>query len=222
LSNIYDANTTTGSITTIDSDSNPLIQPPRDLNYYRAELTGLWRKTVEDIIATGRIFSEAKDNLTPGEYKDLMAEFGFERSIAARLMAIYHCLMNVDNYLQKRLPASVSTIYEMSKVGPELLEAKLRRGEWTTSTTRADIRPPKPSKEPSRVNQMRRFYQGKYREAMIDELVNNPVLCETVPREIEELMEAVRERQAKRNGQDDSGKQQPQPPLLYARYSLSQ
>ena len=222
MSNIYDANTTTGSITTNDSDSNSLIQPPKDLNYYRVELTGLWRKTVEDIIATGRVFSEAKDDLTPGEYKDLMAEFGFERSIAARLRAIYHCLMNVDNYLQKRLPASVSTIYEMSKVGPELLEAKLRRGEWTTSTTRADIRPPKPSNEPSRVNQMRRFYQGKYREAMIDELVNNPVLCETVPREIEELMEAVRERQAKRNGQDDSGKQQPQPPLLYARYSLSQ
>jgi len=175
LSNIYDANTTTGSITTNDSDSNPLIQPPKDLNYYRAELTGLWRKTVEDIIATGRVFSQAKNDLTPGEYKDLMAEFGFERSIAARLRAIYHCLENVDNYLQKQLPASVSTIYEMSKVGPELLEAKLRKGEWTTSTTRADIRPPKPKKAPSPVNQMRRFYKGKHREAMIDELVNNPV-----------------------------------------------
>jgi len=128
LSNIYDANTTTGSITTNDSDSNPLIQPPKDLNYYRAELTGLWRKTVEDIIATGRVFSQAKDDLTPGEYKDLMAEFGFERSIAARLRAIYHCLTNVDNYLQKRLPASVSTIYEMSKVGPELLGAKTETG----------------------------------------------------------------------------------------------
>ncbi len=92
MSNIYDANTTTGSITTNDSDSNPLIQPPKDLNYYRAELTGLWRKTVEDIIATGRVFSQAKNDLTPGEYKDLMAEFGFERSIAARLRAIYHCL----------------------------------------------------------------------------------------------------------------------------------
>jgi hypothetical protein len=149
LSNIYDANTTTGSITTNDSDSNPILaQPPKDLNYYRAELTGLWRKTVEDIIATGRVFSQAKNDLTPDEYKDLMAEFGFERSIAARLRAIYHCLLGVDNYLQNRLPASVSTIYEMSKVGPELLEAKLRRGEWSTTTTRADIVPrkPKPAK----------------------------------------------------------------------------
>jgi len=113
LSNIYDANTTTESITTNDSNSNPILaQPPKDLNYYRAALTGLWQKTVEDIIATGRVFSQAKDDLTPGEYKALMAEFGFERSIAARLRAIYHCLEDVDNYLQKRPPASVSTIYE--------------------------------------------------------------------------------------------------------------
>jgi hypothetical protein len=194
---IYSANT--DITTTIDDDNSNAIlaQPPKDLNYYRAELTGLWRKTVEDIIATGRVFSEAKNDLTPGEYKDLMAEFGFERSIAARLRAIYHCLLGVDNYLQNRLPASVSTIYEMSKVGPELSEAKLRRGEWSTTTTRADIRPPKSSKEPSRVKQMRRFYQGKYRQAMIDELVNKPVLCETVPEEIEELMKEVRERRAR-------------------------
>ena len=192
-----DSNT---EITTTD-DTNPLAQPTKDLSYYREALKGLWRKTVEDIIATGRVFSEAKDNLTSAEYRTLMAEFGFERSIAARLRAIYQCLTNVDNYLQKRLPASVSTIYEMSKVGPELLAAKLRREEWSTTTTRADIRPPKPRKEPSRVNQMRRFYKGGHRDEIIDELVNNPVLCETVPREIEELMEAVRERRAKGNGQ---------------------
>ncbi len=100
----------------------------------------------------------------------------------------------------------------MSKVGPELLEAKLRRGEWSTTTTRADIVPPKPSKESSRVNQFRRFYQGKHREAMIDELVNNPVLCETVPKEIEEMMEAVRERRRKGNGQYDSATQPQQQP----------
>jgi len=126
LSNIYaNTETTTASITntTEDNDSNSfLAQPPKDLNYYWVELTGLWRKT------TGRVFSQAKDDLTPGEYKALMAEFGFERSIAARLRAIYHCLEDVDNYLQKRLPASVSTIYEMSKVGPELLGAKTETG----------------------------------------------------------------------------------------------
>ncbi len=67
MSNIYDANTTTGSITTNDSDSNPILaQPSKDLNYYRAELTGLWRKT------TGRVFSQAKDDLTPDEYKALI------------------------------------------------------------------------------------------------------------------------------------------------------
>src|SRR2546426_7279367 len=93
MSHTYDSNT---EITTTD-DTNPLTQPTKDLSYYRAELTGLWRKTVEDIIATGRVFSQAKDDLTPGEYKDLMAELGFERSIAARLRAIYHCLENVDN-----------------------------------------------------------------------------------------------------------------------------
>jgi hypothetical protein len=63
---IYSANT--DITTTIDDDNSNsiLAQPPKDLNYYRAELTGLWRKTVEDIIATGRVFSQAKNDLTPG------------------------------------------------------------------------------------------------------------------------------------------------------------
>jgi hypothetical protein len=193
---IYSANT--DITTTTDDDSNSILaQPPKDLNYYRAELTGLWRKTVEDIIATGRVFSQAKNDLTPGEYKDLMAEFGFDRAMVSRLRTIYACLKNVANSQHLKLPASVSTLLEMTKVGPELLETKLTRGVWSTTTTRADIvprKPKEPKQEPSPVNQMRRFYKGKYREAMIDELVNNPVLCETVPKEIEELMEAVRER----------------------------
>jgi len=53
---------------------------------------------------------------------------------------------------------------------------------------------------------------GEHREAIIDELVNNPVLCETVPKEIEELMEAARERRRKGNGQYDSATQPPQQP----------
>jgi hypothetical protein len=131
-----------------------------------------------------------------------MAEFGFDKAMVSRLRTIYGCLRNVANSQHLKLPASVSTLLEMTKKGPELLEAKLRRGEWSTTTTRADMGPPKPSKEPSHVNQMRRLYQGKYRQAMIDELVNNPVLCETVPEEIEELMKAVRERRARGNDQD--------------------
>ncbi len=46
---------------------------------------------------------------------------------------------------------------------------------------------------------------GEHREAIIDELVNNPVLCETVPREIEELMKEVRERRRRTNGKQSTG-----------------
>ena len=59
---------------------------------------------------------------------------------------------------------------------------------------------------------MRRFYKGGHRDEIIDELVNNPVLCETVPKEIEEMMEAVRERRRKGNGQYDSATQPQQQP----------
>src|ERR1700694_5948641 len=107
---VISANT---DITTTDdnSDSNSILaQAPKDLNYYRAELTGLWRKTVEDIIATGRVFSEAKDDLTPGEYKNLMAELGFDRAMVSRLRTIYNCLKDVANSQHLNLPASVSTL----------------------------------------------------------------------------------------------------------------
>jgi len=63
---IYSANTDITTTPMDGGDSNPLITPPKDLNYYRAELTGLWRKTVEDIIATGRVFSQAKDESNSG------------------------------------------------------------------------------------------------------------------------------------------------------------
>src|SRR5713101_8214797 len=107
----------------------------------------------------------------------------------------------------------------MSKVGPELLEAKLRKGEWTTATTRADIIPPRqPKKPPPRLNQLRKF-MGEHREAIIDELVHNPVLCETVPEEIEEMMKEVRERRRQGNGQDDSATQPQQQPTTPSRWS---
>jgi hypothetical protein len=70
------------------------------------------------------------------------------------------------------------------------------------STRLAMLPKPKPKKPPSPVNQMRQFYKGEHREKIIEELVNNPVLCETVPEEIEELMKAVKQRR-RVNGQDE-------------------
>src|SRR5713101_3364264 len=122
-----------------------------------------------------------------------------ERSGAARFMKIARCFSNVDNVYISKLPASTITLYTMTKLKPEVLEAKLKSGEFNTRTRCEQVRAlrplPKPEKPPSRLNQLRRF-MSKHREAMIDELVNNPVLCETVPEEIEEMMKEVRERRA--------------------------
>jgi len=138
-------------------------------------------------------------------------------------MKIARCFSNVDNVYISKLPASTITLYTMTRLKREVLEAKLQSGEFNTRTTceqvRALLPSPRPKKQSSPVNQLRRFYKGKHREAMMEELVNNPVLCETVPEEIEELMKEVRERRRQGNGQDDSATQPQQQPTTPSRWS---
>ncbi len=132
LSNIYSNTTTTtdddSDTFLIDSDPTTINDPDRLLGHYREVLKGLWRKTVTDILETGRVFAEAQGRLLPSHYKALMVEFGFEKTMVSRLRTIYGCLKNVANSQHLKLPASVSTLLEMTKVGPELLETKADEG----------------------------------------------------------------------------------------------
>jgi len=222
LSDIYanTATTTTDDDTDtflIDSDPTTINDPDRLLSHYREVLKGLWRKTVADILETGRVFSEAQDRLLPAHYKALMVEFGFEKTMVSRLRTIYQCFSVVANSQLSKLPASVSTLYHMSRLEHQVLEAGLRDATFTTETTAKQVQallpPTEPKKPPSRLNQMRKFMR-KYREEMEIEFADNPVLERTIPREILEIIEAAKERRQQGNGhaQDDNATQ-PQPPF---------
>ena len=137
--------------------------------------------------------------------------------MVSRLRTIYQCFSVVANSQLSKLPASVSTLYHMSRLEHQILEAGLRDGTFTTETTAKQVQallpPPKPKKPPSRLNQMRKFMR-KYREAIELEFADNPVLERTIPREMLEIIEAGKERRRQRNGQgrdnDDAERQQPQ------------
>ena len=50
-------------------------------------------------------------------------------------MKIARCFSNVDNVYISKLPASTITLYTMTRLKREVLEAKLQSGEFNTRTT---------------------------------------------------------------------------------------
>jgi hypothetical protein len=199
LSDIYANTTTTDSDFIAQPDPSTINDPNRLLDHYDAELQNKSprRKTVPEISAIGTILQEAKQRLPKGHFGLLVARQDMERSGAARFMAIAKCFSNVDNIYIGQLPASTITLYTMTRLKWEVLEGKLKSGEFNTRTTAKQVQallpPPKPKKPPSRLNQLRRFV-SKHREAIELKFADNPVLERTIPREILEIIEAAKQR----------------------------
>jgi len=213
-------------LSSTNTDSNTATVLPIELktindhdiaaSHIRRALTQTWGiKSAENIVTSGQILKEARDRLPHGHFDDLTTEFDIEPTKAKRLIKIGgNAVLGANSH---QLPPSLSALYHLTRLKPEKLMAGIADGTISKKTTLAEVMAMLPKsksrKEPSRVNQMRRFYKGEHREAIINEFVNNPVLCETIPEEIEEMMKEVRDRRRRGNGRDEQPPQQPTTPL---------
>lgn len=99
-------------------------------------------KSVESIIATGRLLIQAKRALPHGEWGRMFKDglVPFSQNTADRLMAIAsHAVLSNSAHVQN-LPASWGTLYELTKVEPKTLTAAIKDGVVTVDMPRARVK----------------------------------------------------------------------------------
>lgn len=110
----------------------------RGWEHFDARLTELRVNDVENIIARGRLLSEAADELARGSYEaTVKRHFDLSYARKLRIIAAHPVLSNRAHV--HALPPSVFTLYELTKLPTEVLHAKLKDGGINSKTERKDV-----------------------------------------------------------------------------------
>jgi DUF3102 family protein len=100
-----------------------------DAQTWAARITERWRASVESIIETGRLLAQAKATLPHGEFGAMCeSQLPFGARTAQRLIAIAqdNRLSNINSAHVSLLPASWSTLYELTKLSDDEFEAAIK------------------------------------------------------------------------------------------------
>jgi hypothetical protein len=144
-----DASAPAQDITTTTADDDP-----HDREYWTKRISGTWQKAVESIIETGRLLIEAKSKLNHGEFTGMVLPFTMRTAEMLMKIAEHPVISNAKHV--SLLPPSWGTLYQLAKLPPEVLEAKIENGTVNSKIERkdvavmvAEIRGPREHKEPS-------------------------------------------------------------------------
>jgi hypothetical protein len=111
---------------------NPLkkaIKIPATRRQWAAQINAAWRKSVAAIFETGRILIAAKASLEHGQWETMCAnDLKFNPRVAQMLMAIEHDRRLAKPKIFSLLPPAYTTIYQISKLSDEELEARAADG----------------------------------------------------------------------------------------------
>jgi Protein of unknown function (DUF3102) len=126
---------------------NPLV----DRREHVQRITAAWQNTVHNIIETGRLLIEAKDDIGYGGFQEMIrAELPFGPNTAQRLMQIAENPVLSNAAHAPLLPASWMTLYELAKL-PKAgvdLEVLIEERAIHPKMERADVRALLPSRKP--------------------------------------------------------------------------
>jgi hypothetical protein len=93
--------------------AGPLV----DRNEHVRRITTAWQKTVANIIETGRLLIEAKDDIGHGAFQEMIrSQLPFGPGTAQRLMQIAENKILSNTAHAPLLPASWMTLYELAKL----------------------------------------------------------------------------------------------------------
>jgi hypothetical protein len=100
-----------------------------------------FRRSVEAIIAAGHHLQEAKDQLDDerGEFLQLLDRIGIHETTACKLMRIAAHPVISDFSHVKKLPLAWGTLYELTTLPTDVLEAKLADATVTPDMERKDV-----------------------------------------------------------------------------------
>jgi hypothetical protein len=114
--------------------------------YYSRAIGAEWRKSIEAVIEVGKLLMQAKRLCDHGEFLRLF--YGHENAVtdpvpfaaetAQRLMAIAENKVLSNAAHAQHLPQSWTTLYELTKLDDETLNAGIKSGEINPEMTRAE------------------------------------------------------------------------------------
>jgi hypothetical protein len=117
----------------------------RDWKWHRDRIAGAWGKQVESIIETGQCLIDAKEELDHGAFEAMVqSKLPFVPNTARRLKIIAEHEIISNRAHAHALPASWMTLYELTKLPPEILIAKLKDGSIHPKLERKDVRAMRP------------------------------------------------------------------------------
>jgi len=102
----------------------------------RAEMA----KGVEAVIATGRALIECKAQLPTGQFEQAVRMAGMDPREARKFMAVAAHPVIANRVPVPDLPSGYSTLYELSRIEPGVLEAAIAEGVVRADMTRAEAK----------------------------------------------------------------------------------
>lgn len=103
-------------------------------------ISGVWQQSVEAIIETGRLLTEAKASLPHGEFGTMIeAELPFGARTAQMLMAIAADPRLTNRNTVSHLPPSWGSLYELTKLDDQTFKEKIEDGTIRPDMERREI-----------------------------------------------------------------------------------
>jgi hypothetical protein len=103
----------------------PALSNRRSAEEFVRLITDRRARAVENIVAIGQYLREAKEELDHGEFGPMLERIGFSEGTARKYMAIaaHPAISNRSNW--NALPPSWTTLYELTKSPPDVIEARI-------------------------------------------------------------------------------------------------
>ena len=121
-----------------ESDVPPTLANRRGWEYFDQKLTALRVNDVENIMERGRLLSEAKDELEHGSFEAMVKRhFDLGTARMYRIVAAHPVISNRCH--GNALPPSLRTLFELTKLPTEVLQAKLKDGSINPTTERRHV-----------------------------------------------------------------------------------
>jgi hypothetical protein len=109
---------------------------------WRGRISTTWQRHVEAVIETGKLLIEAHDDLIGihGAWLSMVRnDLPFKYATAKKLIAIAHHPVLASGSHENHLPASWTTLYELSQIDEATLGNLLETGQVTPHTERKDV-----------------------------------------------------------------------------------
>jgi hypothetical protein len=109
---------------------------------WRQRITTSWQRHVETAVETGKLLIEAHDDLIAihGAWLSMVRnDLPFGYATTKKLMAIARHPVLTDGSHENHLPASWTTLYELSQIEEDTLRTLVERGDVNPRTERKDV-----------------------------------------------------------------------------------